>query len=176
MATVTHWNKLRQVWLPYLVGLLPPSVPIPTDYKIWSHGDNPSTLYFALAYRGDQATSGPTIQMSISARPDDNFPNSFRLETGGKEVKTLSSFFLLKAVYEVYPKSAAQLRTHAVLEPVAVLARVRQLFPAWNPAWDFGIVLFREWVRLDYRGDSASNPIWTQLDAWAYDGTDQYVN
>lgn len=164
--TDLYWKEKRNEWKKYLPEMpaVPRTVVVP-EYRAWSDGQN-SRNYFHVAYN-----NGTEVKMSISDRPDSSAPGSFKIED-----EKLPDLFLLKICYETFPRSAEQLEKNILVDIFTMLTRARKLLgESWNDDWDFGLVMFRDWVRHFYRLEGGV-VIWEELDGLAYCGDDQFVD
>jgi hypothetical protein len=139
-----HWPKKRIEWYPHLPftvmqhkiesssslpivlvnlvsNFLLGSVAIPIDYKIWSA--QPGTIYHYHVTYND-------IHMTTSITFDGHMPSYQQLIVNGPN---LPSTFLIKVVNPT--------------DITATLTKARELCPAWNTKWDFGLIMFHDWVR-----------------------------
>lgn len=152
-----HWEEKRKQWEKYL----PTAVAVPAEYKAWSKGEISRNTYF-VAY--------DDVEMSIRERPDDNFPNTFRINE-----EKLPELFLLKVCYESFPRTAGELKENSLVDNPTMLTKAKDLLSTnWQDKWSFGLTMFLDWIRHFYRVEKGIE-IWQELESLAYAGTDQFI-
>ena len=142
------------------------AVHLPSHYDILSKGGMSSCSYYVR-----YLCNNYKVEMYISDRPDAFYPESFSISIDEKSLQ-LPPLFLLKACYEIFPNpnSSDSLNTTPLSNHTETCKKARTLFPDWQASYDFGLLVFKEWLRVLYKNERKGGlaKIWSQLEAECY--------